>query len=128
MAANTSTFITALQKTGLLALIAGMAVIGTPIGDANTTIQPSGGCSYTLPAATFTAARNITLGTASAGTGNPTCIMWLYVYDTTANNKVIINGGAGAGTLFTIAGSTAAAAYGFAYDGTNWYSIGFYFL
>ncbi len=125
---NDSSFITVTQKVSLLALIAGMAAIGAPLGDADVTIQPSGGCSYTLPASTYTGAHNITLGTASAGTGNPTCIMWLYVYDTTANNKAIINGGAGGGTLFTIAGGTAAAAYGFAYDGTNWYSVGFYFL
>ena len=125
---NDSTFLTAAQKIDLLSLIAGAPSEGANLTDANVTINPSEGCLRTLPAGTYTGNHNITLGTTGAGTGNPPCIMWVRIYDTTGNTKSFVNGGTGGGTLFTVAGGTAAAAYGFAYDGTNYYSIGFYFL
>jgi hypothetical protein len=89
---------------------------GANLTDANATIQVGGKRWRTLPAATLTANRTLTLGTTNAAAGD-----WIEItrLDVEAYTLAIANGGAGAGTLITMPVSTRYwfRAY---FNGTNW--------
>jgi hypothetical protein len=82
---------------------------------------------YTLPAATLTANRSVTLGTGGApATGT---LVNIVRRDSSVRTYAVINGGVGGGTLFTFAGSPATAqAASFYFDGTNWVLVGFQYV
>lgn len=90
--------------------------VGAALTDADATIQIGEGAWRRLPAATLGATRTVTLGTTGAVAGDQITITRL---DTTANTFVIVNGGAGAGTLYTFPVSVVGGAK-FQFDGTNW--------
>lgn len=89
---------------------------GTALGDTSPTIVLSAGKWRTLPAATLTTNRTVTLGTTGAVAGDQFTITRL---DATANTLAIVNGGAGAGTLVTLPASKVNFAV-CQFDGTNW--------
>lgn len=90
---------------------------GANLGDADATIQIGAGTWRKLPASTLSANRNLTLGTTGAVAGDQITITRL---DATANTFAIINGGAGAGTLFTMPASKVNFVV-CQFDGTNWF-------
>ena len=87
---------------------------GANLTDADATIQPvtDKASQYTLPDATLTANRTLTLGTTSAWAGLQVRIVRK---DVTANTYAV-------GTLFTFPASTAMAAW-FQYTGNYWIFI-----
>jgi hypothetical protein len=91
-------------------------VPGADLTDADQTLVVANGNKRTQRAATLTANRNKTLGTAGATTGEMFEIVRL---DTSVRTIAVINGGPGAGTLYTFPASQARAA-DFKFDGTNW--------
>ncbi len=107
---------------------------GTALGDASVTVQFTTAAQYIWPAATnTTAARNITLGTtglaAGPNAGVGAIINVFLLRASYANAIAFINGGAGAGTLFTLPAVGAdPVAVSFFYDGTNWSLAGWEFL
>lgn len=84
--------------------------------DAPETLTVGGGTWYRLPAATLSATRAKTLGTTGAVAGDQIEITRL---DATANTMTVVNGGSGAGTLFTFPVSKIGSAV-FQFDGTDW--------
>lgn len=112
-------------KVGRLALAAALApelVEATPaapganLTDASATIQITAGAWRSLPAATLTANRTLTLGTTGAKAGDKITVTRL---DETGFTLAIANGGAGAGTLVTLPGGEIGSAAA-VFDGTNW--------
>lgn len=103
--------------TGLAfsATTAGIAK-GANLTDADATVTVLQGNWRVLPAATLSAGRSITLGTTGAVAGDRIQFTRL---DVSANTLAFINGGVGAGTLFTMAVSKLGCAE-FQFDGTNW--------
>lgn len=91
-------------------------VPGADLTNADATIAVAGGSSYTLPAATLSANRTITISTTGLGTGE---VMQIIRRDLTANTLAIVNGGAGAGTMYTFPGDGVTRAALFIFDGTN---------
>lgn len=94
---------------------------GANLTDANATIQPNTdkASEYTLPAATLSTNRSLTIGV----TGPPITdsIVQIVRRDLSANTYTVINGGAGAGTLFTFPGGTVTPqAVTCIFDGANW--------
>ncbi len=95
---------------------------GANLTDAAATIQWSDGLRRVLPAATLSAARILTLGVAAGADGRlPVRGVRIEItrLDVTANTYAIANGGAGAGTLKTMAVSVLGYAMA-EFDGTNW--------
>lgn len=92
------------------------ATPGAALTDAAATVQVGLGNWHTMPAATLTANRAITLGTTGAVEGSKLEFTRL---DTTSNTLAFINGGTGAGTLYTMAASKLGCAT-FYFNGTNW--------
>jgi hypothetical protein len=90
--------------------------LGTDLTDANATIQVSQGNRRTVPAATLTANRQVTLSATGATSGEVIVIDRL---GTEAFTLAIINGGPGAGTKYTFPSGVARLAT-FTFDGTNW--------
>lgn len=86
------------------------------LGNADATVLATTASEFTLPPATLSANRSVTLGTAGAVAGEVIRIVRL---DKTAFTLAIINGGAGAGTLITLPVSAGRIA-DFVFDGTNW--------
>lgn len=89
---------------------------GAALTDADATVQPAGKYWRTLPAATLTVGRTLTLGTTNAAAGDQFTITRL---DATANTYAIVNGGVGAGTLYTFPVSKTGF-FVAEFDGTNW--------
>lgn len=105
---------------GLNSLLVGTGVNAANLTDAIQTINVGTAGHYTLPAATLTANRNKTLGTTGATTG---ATITIRRYDVGAFTVPVINGGGGAGTIFTFPVSVRVEA-SFRYDGTNWALVG----
>ena len=115
---------------------AGVAVAGTvaPIQaalltDASPTVSPGtdAASQYTLPAATLTANRTLTLGTGGSPATN--LVVQIIRRDLTAHTFAIVNGGGGGGTLLTFAsGPATAQGASFYYDGTNWNFLNFFYV
>lgn len=89
---------------------------GANLADADATITKAQGSWRKLPAATLSANRAVTLGTTGANPGDQITVTRL---DLTAFTLAFINGGAGAGTLYTMPVSKLGWAK-FQFDGTNW--------
>lgn len=87
---------------------------GANLADTDATIQPAtdNASQYTLPAATLTMNRTLTLGTTSAWAG---LMVRIVRKDVTANTLAV-------GALFTFPESTAMAAW-FQYTGNDWIFI-----
>lgn len=102
---------------------------GTNLGNASVTINPASDAasSYTMPVATQTADRTITLGTSGSPATNS--IVQVVRRDLSAHSLVIVNGGTGAGTLFTF-GPSPATAQGatFYFDGTDYHFLNVFFV
>lgn len=86
------------------------------LADTDETITYAQGAWRKLAAATLSAGRSKTLGTAGATAGDQIEITRI---DVSANTLAVINGGGGAGTLFTFPVSKIGSAK-FQFDGTNW--------
>jgi hypothetical protein len=95
-------------------------VEGTALTDADQTLTVAGGNDYTQNTA-LTASRTKTLGT----TGSPETgeVITIKRFTTAAFTMPIVNGGAGAGTLYTFPSAGKRVA-DFRYDGTNWVLAG----
>jgi hypothetical protein len=91
---------------------------GDDLTDANATIVVGGKRWRTLPAATLTDNRTLTLGTTNAAAGD---LLEITRLDAGAFTLAIVNGGAGAGTLITMPVSTRYWFRAF-FNGTNWVS------
>lgn len=94
----------------------GRGPAGAALADTSPTVTVAQGQWRVQPAASLTANRSITLGTAGAAAGDQIEFTRL---DLGAFTLAFINGGAGAGTLFTMAVSKLGYAR-FQFDGTNW--------
>ncbi len=96
-------------------------VEGTGLTNADQTITVAGGNDYTQATA-LTADRTKTLGT----TGSPLTgeVITIKRHVTSAFTMPIVNGGAGAGTIFTFPASLRGVA-DFRFDGTNWEFMGY---
>jgi hypothetical protein len=94
---------------------------GADLTDAAATILITQGSWRTLPAATLTTARALTLGTTGAYLGCP--MIHITRLDATANVYTITNGGAGGGNpaVFPVSKTGSADFY---FDGTNWLFYG----
>lgn len=92
------------------------AAKGANLTDADAALILSGGAWRVLPATTLTADRTLTINTTGAVAGSQMTITRL---DATAHQLIIVNGGGGAGTLFTMANSKLGWVK-LQYDGTNW--------
>lgn len=92
-------------------------VAGAALGDTSPTITISQGTWRKLPVSTLTADRTVTLGTAGAVAGDQIEITRL---DLTAHQLIIVDGGPGTPTLYTMAVSKLGCAK-FQFDGTNWF-------
>lgn len=92
------------------------AAAGTALTDADATIAVAAGKWRKMPAATLSANRAITLGTTGAVADDQIQVTRL---DVGAFTLAFVNGGAGAGTLYTMPVSKLAHAV-FQFDGTNW--------
>ena len=117
--ASTDDGVTTLAPTGGTSgrwLLVGQHDRGTALTDATATIHVTGGLWRTLPAATLTANRVLTLGTTNAREGYVLLVTRL---DATAYTLAIANGGAGGGTLVTLPVSVRSWAR-FWFDGTDW--------
>lgn len=90
-------------------------LVGALLTDGNETLTVADGVHRTLP--TLTGARTKTLGTSGAALGHVIEIHRVGLPAT--NTSAVVNGGPGAGTLFTFpAGELYTASFRF--DGTNW--------
>lgn len=89
---------------------------GTALADADASIAVADGRKRTIPAATLSASRTITLATTNALAGD---IIEITRLDTTANTVAIVNGGPGAGTIATMPVS-ARSFIACRFDGANW--------
>ncbi len=107
---------------------------GTALADASVTIQFTTAAQYIWPAGTNTTSnRTITLGTtglaAGPNAGVGAIINVFLLRASYANSIAFVNGGAGAGTLFTLPATTAdPVVASFFFDGTNWSLAGWEFL
>jgi hypothetical protein len=94
---------------------------GTDLTDADQTLQVGNGCQYFLPPSVLTTTRAKTIGTTGATAGIVVTIISLGYSGTAAQICNVVNGGAGAGTIFSFPASPSnpiEATYRF--DGTNW--------
>lgn len=90
---------------------------GTNLGNVDATIAVAGGSQYTLPGpTTLTADHTITLSPTGATAGEEIVIIR---NDATANQLIIVNGGPGAGTVYTFPVSVKRI-LAVVFDGTNW--------
>lgn len=89
---------------------------GPALTDAAATITVAQGKWRTLPAATLTAGRILTLGTTGAVAGDQIEITRL---DATANTYTIVDGGSGTPTIFTMAASKLGYVRA-QFDGAHW--------
>jgi len=96
------------------------SIDGTDLTDADASIGVGGNLRRTLPDSTLTANRTITLATTNAADGDVLTIVRL---DAEAYTLQIDNGGAGGGTLCTLAASQRWEV-NFLFDGTDWSLIG----
>lgn len=94
----------------------GRGPAGANLTDADANLTIAGGQWRKLPAATLSAGRTLTLQPTGAAAGDQIEVTRL---DATANTLAFVNGGPGAGTLFTMAISKIGWAR-FQFDGTNW--------
>jgi hypothetical protein len=101
----------------------GIGILSATLTDANVTVDCGSSVAgtlnanqFVLPAATLTTNRTVTLGTDSAVLGESITIARL---DVTANTLAIVNGGVGAGTIYTFPASQKRVST-FVFDGTNW--------
>jgi hypothetical protein len=86
------------------------------LGDASVSIAVGTASKFTIAAALLTANRTLTLSTTGAAIGDT---IWIVRHDTTAHTIAVVNGGSGAGTLYTFPVSVARIA-DFVFDGTDW--------
>ncbi|HEY7541606.1 MAG TPA: hypothetical protein VIF11_15785 [Methylomirabilota bacterium] len=102
---------------------------GTNLVDGNAVVSPGNdkASQYTLPAATLTANRTVTLNASSAITGQ---LVRIVRKDLTANTYTIINNGTnGPNNLRVLAASPGAVCAGTAmYNGVDWVDVGFEWL
>lgn len=103
--------------------IVGIGVLSATLTDTSPTVDCGASVAgtfnanqFVLPAATLSANRTVTINTDSAVTDEVITIVRL---DVTANTLAIVNGGAGAGTLYTFPASKKRVS-SFIFDGTNW--------
>lgn len=109
--------ITATNVEGALAELAGAPrLLPATLTDASVSVTTSTGSELTLPAATLTANRTITINAGSAAAGE---VLRIIRRDATAFTLAIVNGGVGGGTMYTFPVSVARVA-DFQWDGTNW--------
>ena len=102
---------------------------GANLADATATVNPGRLVSeYWLPAATLSANRTLTLGTASNGGGPQTSqLVQVVRFDIGAFTFAIANGGGGGGTLYTFpADMTVPVCARFFFDSTNWILVGLF--
>ncbi len=102
------------EECGVLGAAARLA--GTALTDAAATIVVGGGNWYTMPAATLTVARSITLGTTGAISGDE---MTITRDDVTGFAMTIVDGGSGTPTLVVLPGGEKGFAVA-RFDGNNW--------
>jgi hypothetical protein len=120
-------YLSALQLAGLDTPLA-----GAPLTDASVTIDPGSDAAsqYTLPAATLTDDRILTLGVA----GPPLTEQRGRIVrrDATAHSYTVVNGGAGGAGSMSIAIPAPAGGHALAldyiFDGTNFTSLGLTYL
>lgn len=93
----------------------GRGKVGAALTDASATIQITEGNLRPLPSA-LTANRTVTLGTTGAALGH---VIEIPRFDVAAFTLAIVNGGPGAGTLYTFPVSATGHAV-FRFDATNW--------
>lgn len=91
--------------------------LGANLTNADVSITLAQGRTRKLPSVPLTANHTCTLLTTDAGPGDELTLVML---DVSAWTYAIINGGVGAGTLFTKAAGQKWFA-DFAFDGTNWW-------
>lgn len=109
--------ITATTVEGALAELAGAPrLLPATLTDASVSVTTSTGSELTLPAATLTANRTITINAGTAAAGE---VLRIIRRDATAFTLAIVNGGVGGGTMYTFPVSVARVA-DFQWDGTNW--------
>ena len=95
---------------------AAAAGLGADLTDAPATITVDQGLQRTLPLATLSASRVLTLGTTNANEGQVVTVTRL---DVGAFTYTIDNGGTGGGTLSVM--PVSVSAWGdYRFDGTNW--------
>jgi hypothetical protein len=102
---------------------------GSNLTDTNATINPGSDLDsqYTLPAATLSTNRTLTIGT----TGTPVTGLLVRIVrvDATGNTYAVINGGTNGGTVFTFAASpTKIQAITVYYNGVDYVLVGFEYL
>jgi hypothetical protein len=102
------------EELGTLASAARIA--GTALTDAAATILIGGGNWYTLPAATLTTARTVTLGATGAALGDEILVSRV---DVTGFALTIANGGGGAGNVAVLPGGEQGFVQA-RFDGTDW--------
>lgn len=100
---------------------------GANLTDANQTLQPvTDKASLYRQVTPLTANRTKTLGTTNAFAG---LTVYIQREDTAAFTLAVVNGGVGAGTLFTFAATpTEAQLCAFQFDGINWNAAGFSYI
>ncbi len=92
-------------------------VQGTALIDSNQTLTPGGTVGeYLMRNGVQTANRSDTISTSGATNGDRLIIT---SYETAGHTLAIVNGGAGAGTIYTFAG-TIPKQLSIVFDGTNW--------
>jgi hypothetical protein len=97
-----------------------LGVTSQALGDSSPTITVGNGNQAILPAATLTGNQTVTLGAGGAVANEVFTILRL---DATAHTLAVVNGGPGAGTLYTFPISTTRQA-SFQFNGTDWAMIG----
>lgn len=105
--------------TGVLpsANVSTLFTVGTALTDtASTTVQRAATRTSFLLAGTMSQGETITLGTTGAVAGD---LIKIIRTSTSAQTAAIVNGGVGAGTLFTMQASKAGFVVA-QFDGTNW--------
>lgn len=127
--ANVANSLKLVNSDGVSSAIGGDVVpkTGVNLTDANQTVQPvTDRVSRYKQVVALTVNRSKTLGITNVFAG-----MTVYIQreDTAGFTLSIINGGTGAGTLFTFAASpTEKQLAAFQFDGTNWALTGFYYV
>jgi hypothetical protein len=93
---------------------------GLDLSNSNVVFGVIGGNVYFLRAATLSAARQATLGTAGAVVND---VIGIVREDVTAFTYTVINGGPAAGTLYVFAGDGVKRVAWFQFDGVDWYEL-----
>lgn len=91
-------------------------IIGANLTDADETLTVGQGVHRCIPALPLTSNRTKTLSTSGASVGH---VIEIARIDSAAFTVAVVNGGPGAGTIFTFPASQLHSAE-FRFDGTNW--------